>query len=828
MASGTEPAKLRVVRFLLRWPVFVPLALLVAAGVWAGAGPWLVQRAVSFDVTIEHGDAHWALEWQRAADETWNGAWLDLVDYYHEPETLELRPVGGAADSDANAELWLYSVTPLRAGRMPVDLKAELRTAAPGNLAGHWIPFEAGPGIVYSDRQPGLLRLTVPTGGVILQMARTATSGRAVITYADDTQEVDLHSATTEPLRLALRRKDVPDQTTIRILRSLPHYPLAGLRLRWQDSGGVAVTVSNARLTQWVFGIPAGSPPLTLSGDADRLLAAEGMGKPDLHADAPAGVIVFHGMAAVGRVAGVLGVAGLWLMFMVVRSVGQLAVAAARRGSHWGRLLDGAAGAAVIAAHVGMAAWAPFLLTSDSFDYLGDAAVLVETRSFSHWGYYRTPGYSVFAAPFLVLFRDFATALGYAQGVLGILTAYFAYRIARTFLPWPWPALALLLVGLDPVLLTYERYALSECLTTFCVTLAAWLLVWQAACYRTAAPRGGAVLLAALIIGIVCGAAAYVRPNLLMLTVLLPLFLVWVCWRGGVRGRVLMQAGLTLVIALACITPWLLRNRSPAGDTALAFGAQANRLGGLWNFDAADINQTAMLSYERWQELRNEPGAARRSVYEVMPALVGCPVLWRPPTLAEAEQWEQAYGQLAREAVARHPRRTVRAMGIALASQLGLWPKFDHPSAAENEAWSSLVRGGAGLGPTNFPPMPAEHWHAARIGTLAERSGRDITYLQRSTTARWFDELFRTWRQARPFIALLFLAGLMLALGARVYPLAAIGLLALGNALALAALVFSPIDRYSAPFLPLVGVVAIYTLSRLAGPSESQSLPARE
>ena len=79
----------------MRWPIFVPLAFLAAVGLWAMAGPWLVRQTVSFDLTVDHGDPHCALEWQRAADERWNGVWLNLAGACTAPETLETRPAGG-------------------------------------------------------------------------------------------------------------------------------------------------------------------------------------------------------------------------------------------------------------------------------------------------------------------------------------------------------------------------------------------------------------------------------------------------------------------------------------------------------------------------------------------------------------------------------------------------------------------------------------------------------------------------------------------------------------------------------------------------------------
>ena len=213
-------------------------------------------------------------------------------------------------------------------------------------------------------------------------------------------------------------------------------------------------------------------------------------------------------------------------------------------------------------------------------------------------------------------------------------------------------------------------------------------------------------------------------------------------------------------------------------------------------------------------------------MYGVFCAITESPAFPQPPVPSCAVAAEELYRQTAVEALARHPGRVLRSMGIALANQLALWPPSDLPGAAENMYWSARLRGEFQEGPTNFSKVQFDDVQRACVAALAQRCERDITYMRGSTGALWFNELYWTYRQARPVLSVLFLAGLVLALRARAYAWAGLGLLALCNAVAFAVLVGSPIDRYSAPFLPLSTVVALYGAHRMLAAGATRRLPA--
>ena len=815
--AGFTPV-IRLVKAALRWPVFWLTALAASAVFWAVAHSWFSQRVVSFDLTLAAAGREWALEWRRASDGLENGVWLDFASRAAEPEILEIRPAGRTPDSSVNPELWLYAAEPLAKGQPPLDLKRFLNEASPECLRGYWVPFEGGPGVVFYGPEPGLLRMQVPGGGIRLRVAKTSASGKVVVAYADDLREFDLRSPTTEPFKVSLFRGKARDGDLLHFVQPLPTYAISSLALRWLDSPGATIRLSGVVLEQRVFGIHVKRRPLrpVLEGDAGLTTASRG--QFESRTDAASGTVWFRGDTNLGRTAHAVGFGMVFGALIALRLLGTVAIRLSRRGGVLGVPYEVVAGVVVITVHLGMANWAPRLLAPDSVDYVGDAATLVEDGTFSHFGSYRVPGYSVFIAPFLALFDQFAAALGWGQAILGILTAFCVCGILRPFVPRPWAAVGMLLVGLDPVLLTYERYALTECLTTFCVALAGWLLVRQCVRNLRAVPSVGSIILGGLILGVVCGLSAYVRPNLQMLIVMIPPLLVLGCWRVGVRWRAGAQAAIILVVAVACVTPWILRNKARFGQAQLALGTQANRLAGIWNFRIMDVNQTALFSCDDWQALRARQASGRLSVYKAAPAIADSSRIDKPESLNGNAAREVVYRRALEEATARRPLKTLRGVGVALAVQLGLWTKFKHSNTAEDVHWSAPLRGEVVPGKTNFlfVPEEADHWHRERMIELARRSRINIEYLRSSQAARWFNELFWTFRFTRPLLAVLFLVGLGFALFNRAYPIAGIGLIALAHAVAMAVLVLSMIDRYGAPFKPLMAAVVVYALFRLA------------
>ena len=174
------------------------------------------------------------------------------------------------------------------------------------------------------------------------------------------------------------------------------------------------------------------------------------------------------------------------------------------------------------------------------------------------------------------------------------------------------------------------------------------------------------------------------------------------------------------------------------------------------------------------------------------------------------------------ESLARRPLRTLGSMAAVLAIQLGLWKDFAQ-TRAENVYWSSPLRGDLrqnSWANTNF--LAAEDLLATpgtgqMLGApFGQRIRHDISYVVSSPNAQLFNEWFWAQRFFAPLLAILFLIGLGWSLWNGQYALFGLGLLVLGNALALAILVVSNVERYSVPFGGLLLVLATHGMYALA------------
>ena len=236
----------------------------------------------------------------------------------------------------------------------------------------------------------------------------------------------------------------------------------------------------------------------------------------------------------------------------------------------------------------------------------------------------------------------------------------------------------------------------------------------------------------------------------------------------------------------------------------------------------ADDNQTLAFDYEDWRRIRDQLESQSRYA---LPAELFNSRLRRPevPEQHHAVLREQICRPVIDESFARQPLRALRGMAAALATQLGLWNKFPQ-SRAENAYWSLPLRGvlrDNSWSNTNFicdvDPLAGAGPEAAWKQDLARRVRHDISYVVDSPNAQLFNEWFWAHRFVAPLLAVLFLVGLGWSLWNGQYPLFGLGLFVLANALALAILVVSNVERYSVPFgglLLLLATHGMYALTR--------------
>lgn len=833
----------RVARALARlWrrPCWLAAVLvLVAAPAWLVARPWVAQRVLAFELTLSEAGPQWSLEWERADDGVPNGVWLDLKSLTRS-ETLEIRPSGRAQDGDKAFEFWLYKVLPAGDETRAIDPRRLIEDGA-ATIEGHWaMPPPGVPGIVYADNRPGLLRVALPPGGVRIVGARTATGGDVTIRYADDERTVSCYARRDRALNVYLERTGLPVGQALRVRQPLPNYELRQLALRWHDSPSVEIELSRVELRETLLGRrirardvePAAGPGAVASGADEgvaRFRATDAAGQVLLPFEAGLGLRthgVGYGLTLALLAALAFGVPTCWKVLRWLPP--------ALRG------LDACALYVVIAAHVWMAAWAPFLLLPDSIDYVYSPAVFLQTGNWEHIHPGRVPGHNAFVAPFMAWCDDFASAVGWVQATMGIIAAVLARGVLRPFVPRPWPVVGLLAVGLSPIALMYERILMSECLASFLAMLAAWLVVRLSVRGGTAdaapAATGKGARAAtrcwvtgvglAVLLGLVSGCAPYVRGNLQLIVMLVPVVLLLTTFRRGRRLRSVVQAATVGAVGVACLVPWVVRNHRLTGRWDFIVGKHYQRLeeASQIAFQLADDNQTRVFDYEHWREIRRKLGAEHKYALPLeLPSSRLAPQPKPGQLRSHAAEREDMCRPVIDESLARRPWPALKGMAAALATQLGLWNKFPQ-SRAENAYWSLPLRGdlrGNSFANTNLMfdldnlriAEPTEGWKA----DVARRIRRDISYVVESPHARLFNEWFWAGQFVAPVCAVLFLIGLGVALWRGEYALVGVGLLPLGNATALAVLVISNVERYSVPFGGLLLVLAVYGAAAIMG-----------
>ena len=303
----------------------------------------------------------------------------------------------------------------------------------------------------------------------------------------------------------------------------------------------------------------------------------------------PGGELVLEGLRPLNTVSA-LTVAGIWAVVSAC-GIGGLAMvaAAARRVQQTQRryeVVDSAAGrwlrtrtagwslAAVVSAvlaitlayHVSYAVSVPPQFTFDSLGYYAWGRNLLHSGSLSAVATCRTPGYPAAIAAVTLLAGDRILPLIVAQHaafcVLGAVVVWFLYPRVSPL----WAAIGGLLAGASPAMAISANAIWTEAL--FVPLATASLLVFLYA----REPRAGLLGVA----GLLAGAAALIRPNGVLVLVLMLswLFLTWLCDRGAALVPLqLVGSGVVLVGAFAfTIAPWVLHFHRETGRWGLSEG----------------------------------------------------------------------------------------------------------------------------------------------------------------------------------------------------------------------------------------------------------------
>lgn len=587
---------------------------------------------------------------------------------------------------------------------------------------------------------------------------------------------------------------EVAGQGEQRVQRRLPAYRVSELAIRPEGHSG-RCTVEDATCAVRVFGVSLGRTDVPVTGgDSGVVLGVPT--EPSAREQAVGLGVVGAASALVLLVPGAL--AGWW-----------------RRGLARRATPDALAWALVVSAHGWMFAWAPMLYCPDSMGYLAGAIRVLREHTLAGFEGPRVPGFGVVLAALWALPGEFAVWVGALHAIAGLGTAYAAWRLAQRCVSRGAGLVVLLLVGCSPLVLGWQRFVMSESLSALVVTLAAWLAVRQG---RDAG--FGRAAMGAVALGLVCAMGAYVRGNLQLLVVFVPLLLAAASWRRwGVAGAPALGA-IALAVGVACVLPRAMWNLQEYGEAKLVVGEGYQRNLTTQMTGLMDDNQSGVLSPDEWRSLTKGRHEGAIDAYSAQDVWMRSDRLHAPAGL---KGWGERSAKLdvpAMESIAREPAKAAKIAALGTLNILGLW-RTDRWGFAENDYWSRPLRGirpstrEEGVRTTNM-------WTGREIvesmsslsaedqERLWTRTNRDITRAAMSGHARLFARWWGVEDAVRPMLAGLFVIGGLVALVRRDGVMLVIALLVAANAAALAVLTLSGIDRYGVPYEPLLRIVAVY------------------
>jgi 4-amino-4-deoxy-L-arabinose transferase-like glycosyltransferase len=175
---------------------------------------------------------------------------------------------------------------------------------------------------------------------------------------------------------------------------------------------------------------------------------------------------------------------------------------------------------------------------------------------------YTQPLYAFFLIPIYWIFGRNWVAVGLAQILVAVATAWVVYAIGRRFVSARIGLFAALIATLNPYLLWHDVHVNREILDG--VLAATLVFLTMLAAERPRSLRVGAAL------GAVLGVAVLGNARLLGLTVVLALFLLWQAGRAIWRSAALILVGTALVVL-----PWMARNQVSVGCFTITTDARA-------------------------------------------------------------------------------------------------------------------------------------------------------------------------------------------------------------------------------------------------------------
>jgi hypothetical protein len=460
-------------------------------------------------------------------------------------------------------------------------------------------------------------------------------------------------------------------------------------------------------------------------------------------------------------------------------------------------------------------------------DYLFSAYTFAHGGGFADFVPYKAPGLTLVLGLAMGATSHWPLLLHWMHAVLLVASAGLTWLTARRLMGEGTSARLLsagaaVLVGIHPVLLMYQCYLLREGASTFLIPLAGWLIVRHV----QDRPRGTQALISAGTLGAVCGLGALYRENFQTLLILGPVLMAWGGLRAGGAMRhtwkqALAQGAAAAIVSILIMSPWLFWMHNHYGFWSVTTPkTQFNRLINAWQNNLIDGTEL--------------PGLARATNdYDyVARAVVQSGIVQQAPDehyidvvidalTHRAAETSDLCAKLLHTAIARRPAHAANDAAKAALSLSGLW-NIEHPAAHVN-AWLALpLRGLAAptsdnyyfdvdgmLAHSRFTPR------RERFDEIFAQSRVSTERLSASPPAKVFNAWFLMFEKGRPVLAVLTLIGCFFAVHRRNPGAIALALLVVVNILGAAILMMTVVDRFAAPMLPLMILVAAYSVHSL-------------
>ncbi len=598
-----------------------------------------------------------------------------------------------------------------------------------------------------------------------------------------------------------------------------PNYATDFYALRWSRDAFDAELISAKERTE-IRRIPLRSkdlPPLDAEVEitSHRFAGAEGMGASGAAGSPPLGVVPHA-----------IGTASVFALLLLAALVCE----GLRRLFPLARGLRLSPELAALALLIGVRLWVigftPMMLWTDSALYTHHAKIFWDSGKVEDGGFHFMPGYPVFLSPFVGLFENYTLPLGLVQAAMGVASAWLCFLILRPVVGRWWAIAGMLLLGLDPDIISFERWVLTETLGLFLVMLIAYLASREAR--RDPRKLGGVAgsLASALALGLFCAAAVYVRSALQVLIVLIPVMLLAMRLP---RLRILytVQAVIVGVVAIGLLHPWMSSAKEQHGRYAMALSMNFTKIQCAQMSGVIDENQTTAFDRDRWLSIDRQFREGRMSAWNFANEVRSGEAFPRPEgSLTWINHRELVNGYITDESYARKRSARVRAFIIAATTNLGLWTKWDHPRTNINIVEFTAPFRGRYWTDSNIPaPGVNRPWAETDLGPRAERT---LDHLKGSASAGYFEEWVYAWRLLRPIVGLLFLVGLVSSFFSRRYEVFSLAMIAVACAMAVALLTLCAVERYRSMITGLLVIVAIFGCAGLGrlfsgGPTPTQS-----